>query len=168
MIVMQIAGIVLMVVGIICILYALIVFSKNKPSENDDYLERSILSTIGDKTTEIDKTIDEFDKVSGEVLTQLDEKYNELLFLYSLIDDKKAEVAGRHNNEPQIAKKLSEFAELSQASPGGKRFKNAKHDEVKKLIKQGVSVADAAKELGIGQGEVKLILELERINNTDR
>ena len=164
MIVMQIAGIVLMVIGIMCILYALIVFSKNKPSVNEDYLERSILSSIGDKTSEIDKTIDEFDKVSGEVLTQLDEKYNELLFLYSLIDDKKAEAAGQRDNEPQIAKKLSEFAELSQTSSAGKQFKNAKHDKVKKLIEQGISVADAAKQLGIGQGEVKLILELGKIN----
>jgi len=165
MIVMQIAGIALMVVGIICILYALIVFSKSRPPVvNEDYLERSILSSIGDKTNEIDKTIDEFDKVSGEVLTQLDEKYNELLFLYSLIDDKKTEVAKQRDAEPQIAKKLSEFAELSQTSTVGKRFKNAKHDEVKKLIEQGISVADAAKELGIGQGEVKLILELEKMN----
>ena len=165
MMVLQIIGIILMIVGIICIMYALVVFSRNKPAAEEDYLEKSILSSIEDKTDEIDKTIDEFDKVSGVVLTQLDEKYNELLFLYSLIDDKKAAMAGLGgSSEPQIAKKLSEFAELSQVSAGnGKKFKNAKHGEVNKLIEQGVSVADAAKQLGIGQGEVRLILELGKM-----
>lgn len=165
MMVLQIMGIVLMIVGIICIMYALVVFSRNKPAAEEDYLEKSILTSIEDKTDEIDKTIDEFDKVSGEVLTQLNEKYNELLFLYSLIDDKKAAMAGIRDNEPQIAKKLSEFAELSQISADdGKKFKNAKHDEVNNLIEQGISVADAAKRLGIGQGEVRLILELGKMS----
>ncbi|MCL2874106.1 MAG: hypothetical protein FWE29_04155 [Defluviitaleaceae bacterium] len=163
MMVLQISGVILMIIGIVCMLYGIFIFTRSKPVQEDDYLEKSILSSIGNKTEEIDKTIDEFDKVSGEVLTQLDEKYNELLFLYSLIDDKKSEMAGLSEREPQITKKLSEFQELSQGTSDGKKFKNVKHDEVKRLIEQGISVADTAKTLNIGQGEVRLILELGKM-----
>jgi len=164
MMMLQITGIVLMIIGIICVLYGVFVFSKERqPEQEASYLEKSILSSFGDKAEEIDKTIDEFDKVSGEVLTQLDEKYNELLFLYSLIDDKKQEVAGLSAHTPQITQKLSEFQELAQDGAAGKKFKNAKHGEVKRLIESGKSIADTAKELRIGQGEVRLILELGRM-----
>ena len=56
--------------------------------------------------------------------------------------------------------KNSTSSEVSAKPAPRKRAANPKHQRVRELHDEGLSVADIAKELGIGKGEITLILEM--------
>ncbi len=116
-----------------------------------------------DKTLEeIDKTMDELNNTSKAIFAELEEKYQELLFLYSLIDEKKNEVANLYKNTDfKIKDSQNEMPEV--VIKEAKVFKNPRLKEIEELKNQGLSISEIAKKLNIGQGEVKLILELEKV-----
>jgi DNA-binding NarL/FixJ family response regulator len=95
---------------------------------------------------EMNRTMEEFGAASRAVFRQLEEKRIEVQKLYSLAGEKKGATIplGILSAEPE--------------NPGDPRA-----EDVFLLKNKGLSVQDIAKKLGMGQGEVRLILELGKL-----
>ena len=125
----------------------------NKKTTDDDEAETetaSAITAIGASVEEADNAAEELHKLAGSVMEELENKYQELLFLYNLIDEKKKETYNNYKNNDSGAKR-------------GERKKTLKHprqQEIQALVDEGVKIPEIAKRLGMGQGEVSLILEL--------
>lgn len=140
--------------------------------------------------------IGEINKMGTTIRSELDAKYKEILFLYSLIDEKQKEVKELlEKSEKSLLRADMEKAageallEVEPENPRfllvgekewGKgsvpfdmaavketkkpkqapRFINEAHKNIWDMYENGKEVTDIAKELGIGQGEVKLILNI--------
>jgi len=176
---------------------------------------------IEDLDAASDTSLAEINKMGALVLEEIEEKYQALLFLYNLMEDKQKELTSEvwkapENPEPidgdVVSDMVAQYIEAHSAklrfvenvenenhdtqdhgtqddtgaledeepdsievkdspeapaipSPSllfSKRpnFANPKHEQVWELHEQGQNVPDIAKQLGIGQGEVRLILEL--------
>ena len=109
---------------------------------------------------DIDERLKEFDKIFEEAVTEINkiatlidneinEKYRSILFLYNLIEDKTV--------QPVEIKEEPEFEIPPELEPVSKA---SMYDKVKELSIYGHTVAEIAKTLGIGQGEVQLIIDL--------
>ena len=108
-----------------------------------------VLKAVDDSVTEADNAAEELHKLAGSVTKELDNKYQELLFLYNLIDEKKKEL---YDNQ-----KISSF---KRDDTKKKPLKHPKQQEILALVNEGATVPEIAKKLGMGQGEVNLILDL--------
>jgi len=124
---------------------------------DQDVLPETMLKRMEDHLSEIDKTLEDFHSTANTAIAELDDKYQEMLFLYSLIDDKKKEVMDIYNNEPKPAQKTP--AKPRQA-PEKNRASHPRRKDILNLSKQGLSVAEIAQELNVGQDMVSLILEM--------
>ena len=142
----------------------------------DGYLAGSIeskLAAIDTSVADADQAISELSDVSSSVFKELDAKYQELLFLYNLLDEKKKEISGGlgqrsvaaespagvggpaiQPNEKNIDVLISDATDAIHNSP---RFK-----EITALAREGLESADIAKKLSMGKGEVSLILALHK------
>jgi len=75
------------------------------------------------------------------------------------VPEKKARATPKKIEEP-APKEIAPAPPVAAKPAPRKRTTNPKHKKVKDLHEGGMSLADIAKEMGIGQGEVKLILEM--------
>ncbi len=126
-------------------------------------LDESLNKTVDDA----DNALENLNDMSKHIFNEFNDKYQEFLFLYQMLDDKKNEVATLYNRrvtydddgqEAKVPQTASEFASSNQNS-------NLKHvlpryNEIITLTDKGMSVAEIAKNLGMGQGEVNFILQL--------
>ena len=153
-------------IGIALVVVSLISQFKGKSNENPDFdiMDNSI-KAIGVSIKEADETAEELNKIAGNALSELDNKYRELLFLYNLIEEKKQELYSLNKD------KSVKRAEKSNPPPKGDylfarqqvtTLNHPRRQEIMNLQNEGASIAEIAKKLSMGQGEVKLILELER------
>ena len=78
-----------------------------------------------------------------------------MLFLYNLIDEKKKETYADYKDAGQKS-----GAGPKRDTTRKRAVVHPKHQEIVSLVSQGVALPDVAKKLGMGQGEVSLILEL--------
>ena len=124
--------------------------SGKKKNDAGNYIQiAENLKTLNASVEEADNAAEELHKLTGSVMQELDNKYQELLFLYNLIDEKKKELYVHYRDtgaKPEPKQKKS--------------LKHPKHQEINKMKNDGMAVSDIAKKLGMGQGEVNLILEL--------
>ena len=131
------------VVGAMIVLYAFL------SSDDDEVVKKKEIDAA---ISEVDETIAELNDTSRTIMKEFDYKYQELLFLYNLIDEKK--------------KALVTFEEEAvlgdEAGTGAIEaiFQNPKIYEILQLQKRGLSVSEIAKTLEIGQGEVSMIISL--------
>lgn len=137
----------------ICIGFALIVFSFVKKEEKNkfDFSEiESFTELVNKSIEEVDDAIEQLNKLSDNVFKEFEEKYQELLFLYQLIDEKKIKIDRKIDNQsnPKNLKNVNFI------------YKNPHLEEIKKLQMQGMTVSDISKKLNMGKGEVKFIMEL--------
>ncbi|MCL2618262.1 MAG: hypothetical protein FWD98_04310 [Defluviitaleaceae bacterium] len=184
----QIALIVSMVVGIALIAYSIYLYSTatGEKDSNSGYFETAnTLKYLETSIDEIDKTMDELHDTSKHIFEEMENKYKDLLLLYSLIEDKKKELAGIYSTKPTDYKPgetLAASAEEPAAAPKQaaaapeQAEETAAADEapanalsspnirkVRQMQEEGLSLEDTAKKLGIGKGEVKLMLDLGKI-----
>jgi hypothetical protein len=103
--------------------------------------EQEAIHTLNAAVGEADDAVAEMDKMAKSIFKEMEEKHQELLFLFSLIEGKKGEAAEKHR---------------VQQSP----LKNPKLGKIQDLYDKGLSVEEIARALAIGQGEVNLILNL--------
>jgi len=139
------------VLGIILVIstFSSIKHSDHKISERRQSEEFAIRA-INASMSEADQTMEEINKTAKAIFEELEEKHQELLFLYNMIEERKNEETG---SAPEII-----FSE-----PRPKRadnIKNPKLGKIRALYDQGMTEEEIAKTLGIGQGEVKLILSI--------
>lgn len=137
----------LICVGVGFVFYSII---KKDEKESDDFLKVEAVNALINKSIEeADSAIEQLNGLSNDVFKEFEEKYQELLFLYQLIDEKKIMTETNSSYNKKIDNKSKEF-----------KFNNSNLDEIKKLQAQGMSLSEISKKLGMGQGEVKFIMEL--------
>ena len=151
------------IIGLLIAVFAL--FSKRssveiKAADEVSYYNiESRIKAIDSSIDEADSAINELTGVSKNILSDIDNKYQELLYLYNLIDEKKKELkkevveAGstktRAFRQPQVTDNTERAA-----------FSNPKLTDILEMQKNGKNIAEIAKTLNMGQGEVSLILGL--------
>ncbi|MCL2461804.1 MAG: hypothetical protein FWF44_04000 [Defluviitaleaceae bacterium] len=110
---------------------------------------------------ETDRAMEELDKQAKAIFEELDNKYQELLFLYNMIDAKAAE-AGLKPARTDVIVGGNEEAAGADGGAGVRVYTNPNLAKIKELAGQGRSAAEIAKELNMGQGEVQMIQNLDK------
>lgn len=160
-------------VSLIFVGFGLILFSFLKKDENfkiDTSEAKEVHDELRKSISDADDAMNEINKLCGDAFVEFEEKYQELLFLYQLLDEKqksvsydqKAEGASAGGKKAGNAGKEAESTSGRKAEKNKKLYSNPKLKDIQKLQKQGLSVADIAKKLDMGQGEVELISEMGR------
>jgi len=140
-----------MVLGIILVVstFSSIKRSDNKINERRQSEEFAIRA-INASMSEADQTIEEINKTAKTIFDELEEKHQELLFLYNMIEERK-------NEETRTAPDIT-VSDSRLKRPDN--LKNPKLGKIRALYDQGMTEEEIARTLGIGQGEVKLILSI--------
>ena len=191
--------------GVGFILYSIVNFhGKKQPDEARaaEVMEISRKIDVFDSTIkDADDLYNNLDSLKNDVMKEFDQKYQEMLFLYNLIDDKKKELADIDKikpsfvsapnvneavlenempdnyavNIPEHENMNNEFsvnraaeAEETEVAAPKKRGRprkqpvimNPKLEQIMKLKEEGETVAEIAKNLGMGKGEVMLLLNI--------
>lgn len=146
------------VIGIGVIIFSIIKFKPEENSNTDvDKTVEKLATSIG----EADNAIEEINKLSRNVLDEINIKYQELLYLYSLIDEKERELSSTYKN---IDVSIQNTTDSKPAKPRNVasvvNANNPKHKEILELKNNGLNISEIAKKLNLGQGEVTLVLEL--------
>ena len=100
-----------------------------------------------------DAALEEINKTARLISDELTEKYQAMLFLYNLLEEKKKEFAVLLEAAPPAAP-------IKPAAKPRRIRENPKQNKVIALHQEGLALPEIAKSLNIGQGEVKLILDL--------
>ena len=152
--------------GVVLIMYSAYNFYDGTDKKNVDEsfsLEDNIenkLKAIDSSVADADNAIGELSEMSSSMFKELEEKYQELLFLYNLLDEKKSEILPGGNRGKNVKVAEPENINVLINDITSKGYKNPKLKEIKELKDGGLSIAQIAKKLNMGQGEVSLILEL--------
>jgi hypothetical protein len=138
-------------------------FGRGSSEGKDDNLSQK-LDVLSSSVSEADEAILELSDMSKNIFREFESKYQELLFLYNLIDEKQKNL----DKEPPIAH-ADEYTQRLDAAleddaavlNDNKKIEiNPKFANVLELFKEGNSVEEIAKQLDMGKGEVGLILTL--------
>ncbi len=133
----QLIAIVFLVLGILSGIYGI------KIKKNSD----NVKNTKIDKNTNIDDKIEQLSSLGDSIFNEFDLKYEELLEMYKLIDEKEKKILGKSKvGNAIIDKKISK-----------------KGREIYKLEDQGIKNVEIAKKLNLGIREVDLILSLREV-----
>ena len=161
---LQIALLVAILIGIVIAVFSCFAMvasgSGYTPSNAGNYIEvDNTIRALDASIQEADSQMEEMEKLAASVFEELEGKYQELLFLYGLIDEKKKEASALYAQKvvplPVGAVRAEEKRErILLNSPNAKKILDMRD--------QGMDVMQIAKKLGMGQGEVKLILELSK------
>jgi len=123
-------------------------FMITERRQSDEFAIRAINASM----SEADQAMEEINKTAKKIFDELEEKHQELLFLYNMIDERKSEEVGPATDII--------FSEPHPRRP--ENVKNPKLGKIRALYDQGMTEEEIARTLGIGQGEVKLILSIGR------
>lgn len=147
---------------LMCVGIGLIIFSalnkKGMKKESNDYFEANAsVQLVRQAVLDADNAIEQLNKISANIFEEFEEKYQELLFLYQMIDDMK-------EKREKVDFKANSVRESSVLDNSGQKteryFKNPNLEKIKNMYEQGLSISEISKALNMGQGEIKLILEL--------
>lgn len=148
------------------------------------------VSTIVDDTVE--KTEVMLDKVSNEkimavseysdkVLDEISKTHNEVMFLYNMLGDKETEIKDHLKDINSIKSEINDIRENHDSVPDNdivndimletdviidedEQMQENNNSVILDLYNQGKSIIEIAKELGIGIGEVRLVVDLFNSN----
>lgn len=175
-----------------------LVLSEESKEALRNQTKETVKNVLEDMTEDIaGKTERELEKLSNEkimsvhdysntVLEEINKNHNEVMFLYSMLDDKNKEIKDtvrevqsvvktvRHLDIPaeeeetqeivrepeQTAAELLQPEELSLLEAEEMEDGKNNNDRILQLHQEGKSNLEIAKELGLGQGEVKLVIDL--------
>lgn len=114
---------------------------------------------------------------SDQILDKINHNHEEVVFLYNMLNNKERELK-------EFAKELDNSKDVAKESKSSKRVNvqaqvmdndgissvdkdinqnkslSINNKEILKLYSEGLSIMDISRQLGIGQGEVKLIIDL--------
>jgi len=168
--------ILMLVVGGLLVVVSSFGFAKAKNEEQGQAISQK-LGVLESSVTEADEAISELNDMSKTVFKEFENKYQELLFLYNLIDEKEkrigqggspsampepANLAARAGHAYDQARGLEEYAKRIDiiVDDGKKMDINPKFANVLDLHRKGKSIEEIAKQLDMGKGEISLILTL--------
>lgn len=166
---------------------------ENKLKDAETAIEDQIDHAIEESTDKVERALDKetnekmlaIGEYSDTVIEKMNQTHNEIMFLYSMLNDKHTELtklAGQIGEmsaeigesleeaketavkEPEAPKKVEETtepAEQQTAKEPEEQQEPANHNEkILALYSQGKSYVEIARELGLGLGEVKLVVGL--------
>lgn len=154
----------------------------------DFTLNQMIDDTIDNTESKLDKVsikkISEISEYSDKVIDEINKTHSEIMFLYNMLNDKELDIKNTikeidilkknvnsrieekpntdyHMNElvkEDYLKMLENEAVAAVNEESGQQFNN--NNIILELYKQGKSIMEIAKELGLGIGEVRLVIDL--------
>ncbi len=146
----------LIALGIILVVIALLVtISNNKKQKRNE-----VITINNENANDPENTVSEIDKIAKQIFEEMEGKYQELLFLYSLIDEKKKEISTPVKPKEKREEKKPEPEPAPIAKMPIRSVKGSKFDKIEEMYDSGMSFADIARTLNMGQGEVALIYSL--------
>lgn len=152
----QIFLIIAVLIGMGLILFSFFTYENNSQPNATNYIEvDNTIKALDASINEADSAAEELDKMAKSVFEEFDGKYQELLFLYTLIDEKKRDITESYRKNPSESTIKTDVT-IDEAY----QIQNPKHEQIYDLQKQGYTVTEIAKNLNMGQGEVKLIMEM--------
>lgn len=152
--------------------------------------ENILAETTDHLNRKSNEKIMEFDEFSSQLLEKINHNHEEVVFMYSMLNEKekelKEDVAKRTVKKKAVStdasSEIHEKKEESKKSAAGHKAGNTQmkaekepghsskkepgtsaesaNEEIINMYKQGKSVLEISKELNIGQGEVKLMIAL--------
>lgn len=175
------------------------IITNKELSKVSGQIEEQAESVVADSIGRIERSMDkeanekimEIGEYSDTVLENMNKTHNEIMFLYSMLNDKHTELTELAGNltelsgelgnletkvkaEIEYVKSESDTEEKNEQETAGETYSDAaavetepenedtgNHNErILELYKQGKSHVEIARELGLGLGEVKLVIEL--------
>lgn len=139
------------------------------------------LKKLNESMSDADTLVNTLDSFSENIKQDLDKRHDEILNLHTMINEKKLEILELFNleffnkeepikEEPKLIKdyqkNVTNDLEMVLASESSLLYQKAdsfsKSEEIISLFNKGFPIAEIAKKLNIGFGEVKLIVDLKR------
>ncbi|MGN0342641.1 MAG: DUF6115 domain-containing protein [Roseburia sp.] len=154
---------------------------KLSEAENkiDDQIEEAIEGSVNRVERSLDKTTNEkmmaIHEYSDTVVEEINKTHNEIMFLYSMLNDKHGELtelaADLESRKSEIVQEMSRIQEVAVAQNQPEEIPEPveeeqpeiafnHNEEILSRYQQGMEPVDIAKELGLGTGEVRLVIEL--------
>ena len=174
----------LFLTGVGFIVYSSIKFKPAEKPQTEEQV-KEMLKRIEATVSDADNAINEFNAISQNIFEVMEAKYKEILFLYELLDQKKnIDINNTNNTMPSaptnvfpnkvaggfshVKNKENLFHQPIRNESDDTNFMsvfksaNPKHKEINNLAQRGMSIAEIARSLNIGQGEVSLVLGMRR------
>jgi len=162
------------IIGIVLVIVSLILGAKKTESiqsDNDSTTEKQneLIKVIDDA----DDAIEQLNSISKSIFEEQEQKYQELLYLYQIIDNKKQELLNIKLPSTAFEDNLNKNIKNDSKANDIKNIKlnftsNPIHSKIVDLYNSGKSITQIAQQLNIGQGEVDLVLELNKRGETHR
>ncbi len=123
------------------------------------------------------------DEFSNQVLEKIEQNHKEVIFMYNMLDEKDKKLKTMQSEQPNVPKKATAVKEKKPVKkktgkdtqvkkpvteqsgviePAAQVMVEASetNQKIRELYQSGKSVLEISKELNMGQGEVKLIIDL--------
>ncbi len=152
----------------------------------DDYMNEKIDARLADIESDFSKIVNEKTLALGDyavtVNEEIDKNHKEVMFLYNMLADKQKEimttatmvddyrkdiekfveanhlVVKRNDEDEELEEVIREIEDDTEAEQS--TVSDCNNDIILELHKQGLSILEIAKQLGLGVGEVKLVVDL--------
>lgn len=159
--------IIVMTLGFSIIIFYLVKINQYDRSNSSSNMEIS-LENIKKAIDQADLAIDDLNLLSEEIFKRFNQKQKEILFLYEAIENKK-ELPSNIDLKVGIDESNNIFNKHKSMDVNFDNKEDIIIDDIEKnkmlpkineLLEKGLSVSEIAKSLNMGQGEVKLIIDL--------
>ena len=143
--------VIMLILGGVLVISASLGFGKNT-DEDKEIADK--LDALESTVTEADEAMTELNDMTKTAMKEFDTKYQELLFLYNLIDEKQKGIGN-------IAQSAAQSKAVDIVVDDSKKMVvNPKFANVLEMYHRGKNIEEIAKQLDMGKGEVGLILSL--------
>jgi hypothetical protein len=154
---------------------------KNVREHTEVLLEQTINESVIKADDELSKISNEkimsVSEYSDQILEKINQNHQEVVFLYNMLNEKESEIKKLIHQVDQSKAKMEDASvsleqknEIPKVSnqeepidevyePWNEMGKN-NNEQILKMYKNGKTVIDIAKSLDLGQGEVKLVIDL--------
>lgn len=169
---LQVTIVFLLLVGIFMVFYAYKNLKNEKKIEVDTSKYDEMFDILNISVDEANKSGEDLNKMATEIFTELENKHQELMVIYKLIDEKgdKTEKVETRSQKIQATNKVVEHNNNLNTIPNefkiniennmqNTKKSNKKKEDVLALKNQGMDVDEIAKKLSLGKREVKLIID---------
>jgi L-rhamnose mutarotase len=147
----------IIIIGIIVILASFLV--NKAESDKDHVVQLEDYEEYQSRIKEINQKILELNDYSVFMKTELEGKHKELLFLYQLIRDKEKSL-NQIESSQVITLQQPKISEQNTFLGHEHVVQENSNKRIIELSQKGYSISEIAKMLEIGQGQVKLVLDL--------
>jgi DNA-binding NarL/FixJ family response regulator len=126
------------------------------------YIKKSTHHIDNSNVYEIKKLMNDSQEYANQFIKAVEENEQRLETLFSEMDKKEKSLISRMNEAELIIKGIDK---RSNGSPDPVQSDGNKYEYIIKMIKEGRSNIEIAERLGVTEGEINLVVELERARN---